>query len=155
MITLPQHAWEHAKEQRKLAESPAEETVARDFIAWAVKHYSAKEFHCDLHIWHLANRSACVSAKNVKRMERLRKNFLCDALRIDEVEDYDKMLENILKGATQSSQADMKEFITKLSSTRIPSEHSDESTRKLACEYIDAIHNQMVGSTMANRRTDR
>ena len=36
VITLPQHAWEHAKEQRKLAETPAEETVARDFIAWAV-----------------------------------------------------------------------------------------------------------------------
>ena len=82
-ITLPERVWEYAKTQRKVAETAADETVARDFIAWAVQHYAPKEFWCDLHIWHLANRAACVSDEDLKRMETLKKRFLANALNVD------------------------------------------------------------------------
>ena len=72
MITRPTCG--SMQRSRKLAETPVEETVARDFIAWAVQHYAADEFRCELHLWHLANRAGCVSAKDLKRIESLRKD---------------------------------------------------------------------------------
>ena len=49
--------------------------------------------------------------------------------------------EGCFEGGKYSSQKDMKNFITNLSNTRLPSENADDKTREMACEYIDAIHN--------------
>ena len=141
-ITLPERAWEHAKTQRKLAETAADETIARDFIAWAVQHYAPTEFWCDLHLWHLANRAACVSKEDLKRMETLKKRFLARALRVDnDLGTYDEELVKIVGGAYVSTADEEDDFLSNLSNTRLPSENADEKTRQLACDYIDAIGN--------------